>query len=121
MDPLADAEAALGPVRRDGDGVAAEACFAAGLPVFAGHFPGDPLVPGVHQAALVAVAARRALARPDLRIVGLERTKWLLPLRPDQALAVAARLRRDGEGWIVDGEIACAGATACRCRVRLAP
>ena len=119
MDPLADAAGALGdPVL--GEATAhASASFPATLPVFAGHFPGHPLVPGVHQVALIAHLARVAIGLPGLAITAVERCKWLRPLRPGQALLVEAAWRADGDGWRIDGTVRDGLAVACQVRLRL--
>jgi 3-hydroxymyristoyl/3-hydroxydecanoyl-(acyl carrier protein) dehydratase len=51
-------------------------------PCFAGHFPGNPIVPGV-----VILDYARALLqqwRPDCRIKTITQAKFLHPLRPGQ-------------------------------------
>jgi 3-hydroxyacyl-[acyl-carrier-protein] dehydratase len=119
MDPLADAASSLGaPVIGDGK-AHATATFSATLPVFAGHFPGNPLVPGVHHVALIAHLARLALSLPELRITGIERCKWLRPLLPDQALTVEVTWRPDGDDWRIDGVLRDGVAVACQVRLRL--
>jgi 3-hydroxyacyl-[acyl-carrier-protein] dehydratase len=120
MDPRADAAAALGPPAAEGEAWSAPACFAPSLAVFAGHFPGDPLVPGVHQVALVAELARRALGRPGLDIRRIARCKWLRPLRPGGALVVRAAWREADGGWQVDGSVLDGAAIACQVRLLLA-
>lgn len=59
------------------------------FPVFEGHFPGEPLVPG---AALLR-AVERALDGP--RFVRLERVRFLAPVQPGEEVEIA--LQRDGE------------------------
>ena len=123
MNPAADAALALGPWTSTGVAQAtASACFPAALPVFLGHFPGHPLVPGVHQLALVAELTRRALGHPDLVVLAVERSKWTLPLKPDETLEISATWIPHDEGaWRVDGRVLRAGIIACVCRLLLAP
>ena len=59
-------------------------------PAFAGHFPGDPLLPGV---ALLAEVLEAVLARPALaaRMGAAPRigaAKFLAPVRPGAVLAI---------------------------------
>lgn len=64
-------------------------------PCLKGHFPGDPMVPGVAQVVAVAEARARA-AWPDLGpAVGLRRLKFKRALRPADELVL--RLLRSGE------------------------
>lgn len=70
-------------------------------PMFAGHFPGNPIVPGAYLLALVERYANdwlRAQGLP-LRVIGVASAKFVHPLRPDEQCTVAfaapsdARLR----------------------------
>jgi 3-hydroxyacyl-[acyl-carrier-protein] dehydratase len=105
MQPCADARAArrswslIGPTVAQGEWL-----FAADLPVFRGHFPDRPLVPGVYLIACVVELACVARAcRLTLRLV--ERAKWSAPALPSTLLTVqvvwstqaqAQSLRLDG-------------------------
>lgn len=86
--------------------------FPAGAPYFAGHFPGQPVVPGV---VLVDAAVRivaQATGRP-LRLCRLAYAKFTQALGPDQEAVWtyrsaldpedAGRLRISGK-WNRDGE-----------------
>ena len=55
-------------------------------PMFAGHFPGNPLVPGAYLLALAIEDARARLRElgSDHEPVGVRTIKFLAPLRPGQ-------------------------------------
>jgi 3-hydroxymyristoyl/3-hydroxydecanoyl-(acyl carrier protein) dehydratase len=78
-----------------------EHCSAARVPAdhpcLAGHFPGDPIVPGVVLLELVEQAARDRFGA-QLRVVRFPNVKFLSPLRPDEVMRIvlqgsAAQLR----------------------------
>lgn len=56
--------------------------IAADHPSLAGHFPGNPIVPGV--VILDEVLRAFEAWRPDERPVGMPVVKFLAPLRPEQ-------------------------------------
>lgn len=63
-------------------------------PAFAGHFPGQPILPGV---ALLAEVIEAAATRPALALaIGAEPrigvVKFLVPVRPGASLTVRFRL-----------------------------
>ena len=89
----------------------------ADLRYFEGHFPGDPIVPGVAQLGPLAEAqARRAW--PELgALVELKRLKFMHAIRPGDALEL--ELTRKGQRVVVkvhkrrDPQDAAAGTDEC--------
>lgn len=63
--------------------------IAADHPAYAGHFPGQPILPGVVllDAALHALATQQGLAGD---VVQLNAAKFLSPVRPGEALTLYA-------------------------------
>jgi 3-hydroxymyristoyl/3-hydroxydecanoyl-(acyl carrier protein) dehydratase len=81
----------------------------------AGHFPGDPLVPGAYLLGLMADAGAHVGGRGAP--VRVERCTFLAPVRPAPPLVVVAR-RLDGGR--VGAEVQSGGATAARAVLALA-
>jgi len=59
----------------------------AASPCFDGHFPGNPLVPGVVILDLVHAALAQQRGTP-VRIVGVPSVKFLQPLRPGELMYI---------------------------------
>ncbi len=57
-------------------------------PSLAGHFPGNPIVPGVVILDEVIAAIREQW--PDCRVLGVSSAKFVSPLRPGQTIRLAA-------------------------------
>lgn len=66
-------------------------CVAADHPCLPGHFPGNPVVPGVVLLDLTVQAAERWLGRA-LCVAGLPQVKFLAPLRPQETADVVLEL-----------------------------
>jgi 3-hydroxyacyl-[acyl-carrier-protein] dehydratase len=67
--------------------------FAADEAFFRGHFPGDPLVPGVILAEALAQTAGIAAGQPGVafRLSAIKGMKFLAPVRPGEEIALLAR------------------------------
>lgn len=84
-------------------------------PALAGHFPGNPVLPGVVVLDQVACAAEAWLGRP-LMIAGLPQVKFVAPLLPGHR----ARIRLRHEPGRIDFEVDREGTTVARGVLRLA-
>jgi len=62
-------------------------------PSLAGHFLGDPIVPGV--VILDEVAAALAEWRKDCQLTGIPAVKFLLPLKPEQSFTISLVMAKD--------------------------
>ena len=82
-------------------------------PWFDGHFPGEPILPGVAQIGMVLDAIRKARKR-DLRISSVRRVRFKRIIRPDDQLKIiAAPLKKEADSYsfriLIQDEAVCSG------------
>ena len=89
--------ARLGGPLQNADGTTTlEFKFGAGDPVFAGHFPGWPILPGVFQLELTRVAAAEVL-QCALDVREIRKAKFSRPVLPEETVRVQLKLlEKDG-------------------------
>lgn len=70
-------------------------------PWYAGHFPGDPILPGIAVLALVAEAITAAERDEGRRVVftSLSRVRFRLPVRPGDRMEIRITRQERRGGW----------------------
>lgn len=94
----------------DAEAATAERMFPADEPFFAGHFPGNAVVPGVllveGLAQTLAYLALRQTGGGTMLLTGMEVGKIRRPVRPGETVTYAVRLTRTRRQMVVaEGEI----------------
>jgi 3-hydroxyacyl-[acyl-carrier-protein] dehydratase len=76
-----------------GESAVCEKSFPPEEPFFRGHFPGNPLVPGVIIAEALAQTAGIAAGQPgrSFHLTAIKGMKFLRPVRPSELLSLHAR------------------------------
>lgn len=82
-------------------------------PWFSGHFPGEPILPGVAQLEMAFDAIKR-FNRKSLKMSGLKRVRFKQVIRPDDKLRITtAPHKKDALSFhfriMVNGELASSG------------
>ena len=97
-----------------GDGatgaVWAEACAEAGSPWFSGHFPTEPILPGIAILSMVTDAIRHYESKNGrrIRVSGIRRVRFRLPVRPGELLMISLSLptlEEEGLSYHFKGEL----------------
>lgn len=102
------------------DAALAEACAGSGSPWFSGHFPNEPILPGIAILSMVTdvIKHRESDKGRTIRIAALKRVRFRLPVRPDDMLTISAYLspQRDDRSYhfkvTISGKTACTGIVA---------
>ncbi len=82
--------------------------FDASESFFAGHFPDQPILPGVFQLEMARAAAEWTLQRP-LWIRAVRKAKFLRPVRPNETVRVNLKLSEDGDAFLVQARFVVGG------------
>ena len=89
--------ARLGSIERTADGLAVlQFRFAADQPVFAGHFPGHPILPGIFQLEMARVAAE-TIFNGAMRVREITKAKFRRPILPAETIRLELKLSENRE------------------------
>ena len=82
------------------DQITASACVPADSVWYAGHFPGNPILPGIAILALVeeAIVAMEQKENRRVAITGVGRVRFRLPVKPDDLMTLKIAGRKDKIG-----------------------
>ena len=97
--------------------ILAEAVVPPESPWFMGHFPKDPILPGI---ALISMAVdtikqHESKKRSNIRITGVRRVRFKKPVRPNDAISISIQQENKELGpsysfkISVNGDMACTG------------
>ena len=93
--------------------------FGPGFIGFAGHFPGNPVLPAIVQIRAVVSLAQEE-GGETLRLAAVRSAKFLAPIRPDEDVWIRYRRRVDSGMDICDATLSVAGNTVAAFRLELA-
>ncbi len=97
----------LGPITNLPDGsYQTSITFDRDFPGFEGHFPGNPIVPGVCEISLVELLAQLTTGNDTLRTRRIVQVKFRVPLVPGDCATFAFSLRTDKDNQTLISAIA---------------
>lgn len=98
-----------------GSGVMIRALAQSGSPWFSGHFPGEPILPGIAILSMVkeAVLAEESRKGRRIRIHGINRVRFRLPVRPDDLLTLAFSMSGQEGKPVYSFKVSLDGKTVC--------
>jgi 3-hydroxyacyl-[acyl-carrier-protein] dehydratase len=76
--------------------------FPAELPIFFGHFPGRPIVPGILELEMVRAAMERFTGY-SLRLLSVEKAKFLREVKPGDRILLSISFSVSGVTFLVKG------------------
>jgi len=99
--------------RSSSNEILADAIVSGKSPWFSGHFPGEPILPGVAQLGMVFDAIKQACGK-NLKISGVKRIKFKHIIKPGDKIQIIAKEKIDDNSLYtfqvtVASQIACNG------------
>ena len=99
-------------VKLEGERIVAEKTFGLGTDFYRGHYPGNPITPGVilceavFQAAAILVLKRYPLEKGDPVLAKIEEARFKAIVRPGEKLSIEAKLEeKAGKFYLMSGNI----------------
>jgi len=102
--------------KSDLDQISAEVQVPPESPWFCGHFPEEPILPGIAQLGMVCDAIRRS-SHQEPKVSGISRVRFKQMIRPGDRLAITVKPRKGRDKSFafqvrVGSEVACSGVMA---------
>jgi 3-hydroxyacyl-[acyl-carrier-protein] dehydratase len=99
--------------RSSSNEILADAMASGKSPWFSGHFPGEPILPGVAMLGMVFDAIKQACGK-NIKISGVKRVKFKHIIKPGDKIQIIVREKNDDNSLymfqiMVDSQIACNG------------
>lgn len=91
-------------ISEDGGKILASFTPPADFPPLNGHFPGNPILPGIAQIALVTEILNRAETSGEYTLDTVKRVKFLAPILPEMQVSAEVSCRPGEEHGIVCAE-----------------
>jgi hypothetical protein len=96
-EPISPPWHSVSGARRDPSGaVSARAETPADSPWFSGHFPGEPILPGIAQLHMALEALRKATPE-GFRLIGVRRVRFKQIIRPEEVVTVLVKPESGGK------------------------
>lgn len=114
----ADVAHSLTELTRTAEGASARLRFARDLPVFQGHFPSFPIVPGIYLIEAARLLGEHSLGE-SLVIRSIEVARFSASVRPEEWVEASAVLDERIDPITCDARFRCRGVDAARIRLRL--
>ena len=119
---MKDSWSLIESTRADGEGLEVRAAAPGESLWFAGHFPGQPILPGVAlvETACQALRDEAALRGDAIRIAGLRRVRFTRPVLPGECFRARLQAEKPGDPqWfsfkvMVEDAVVCSGQIAVR-------
>jgi len=96
--------------------ISANALVTADSPWFSGHFPGEPILPGVAELSIVfdIIKNHEKKSGKNIKISSIKRVKFRLPVKPDESLDITVATDKNKANsysfeLMIKGKIACSG------------
>ena len=95
--------------------IIAEACAATGSLWFSGHFPNNPILPGIAILSIVkdAIIHHESEKGKRVRITSIRRVRFRLPVRPDEVLTISLSSFNQDDCLSYHFNVTLEGKTAC--------
>jgi 3-hydroxyacyl-[acyl-carrier-protein] dehydratase len=84
--------------------ISAEFCFRGDLDLFVGHFPGNPILPGIIQIEMVKFSVEQALAH-DYGIRSIKKIKFVSLIYPEVSIHISIHLIPSDDGLAVNATL----------------